>query len=91
MDSLVNNMNTNEQLNQEGTYDKLNQLFTDQEREQKAIREARDILGTDAENLTDAQIADLANEVQFLVDSWLEEFEKSVFDGKTLIEVFQLG
>jgi len=36
-------------------------------------------------------LLNLVSEVQFLVDSWLEEFEKNVFEGKTLNEMFHLG
>ena len=75
---------------QEQTYEKLNQLFSDQNQEQKTIQEARSILGDSAKNLTDEQVYNLVNEIQFLVDSWLEEFERNIFNGKTLNEVFHL-
>ncbi len=71
----------------QGTYDKLNNFFSEQNKEQRDIAEAREILGDSVKDLTDSQVYDLVNEVQFLVDSWLEEFEKDVFDGKTLDEV----
>jgi len=54
------------------------------------VLEARNILGDSADKLTDEQIFDLVNEIQFLVDSWLEEFERKSFDGKTLNELIAL-
>ena len=67
-------------------YDKLNQLFSEQDAQRKTIDEARNILGESAQALTDAQVYDLITEVQFLVDSWIKEYEKKIFDGKTLDE-----
>lgn len=74
----------------EGTYDKLNQIFNEQDNQQKTILEAREVLGDSAKDLTDEQVYELVTEMQYLVDSWLEEFEKKVFDGKTLNELLDL-
>lgn len=74
----------------QGTYDKLNQLFTEQDQQKNDTLEAREILGDSADALTDSQVYDLVNEVQYLVDSWLEEYEKQVFEGKTLNELIGL-
>ncbi|MHB8442758.1 MAG: hypothetical protein ACYDAS_00095 [Patescibacteria group bacterium] len=70
-----------------GDYDKLNQLFRDQNKEQLVIREAREILGSSSEDLTDEEVYNLVTNVQYLVDSWLEEFERGIFNGKTLNEL----
>jgi hypothetical protein len=51
------------------------------------IEEAREILGDTAKQLTDEQLKDICVEIQFLVESWLDEYEESVFDGKTLREL----
>ncbi|MCL4415908.1 MAG: hypothetical protein M1365_04300 [Actinobacteria bacterium] len=80
----------NFQSNQQGVYDQLNQLFNEHDKQQKEILEAREILGDSAKDLTDSQVFDLVNEVQYLVDSWLEEYERKVFDGKTLDELLNL-
>lgn len=76
---------------EQGVYEKLNQILEGQDQQEKTIQEAREILGEAADNLTDEQVYDLANEVQFLVDSWLEEYERKVFDGKSLDELLQLN
>jgi len=55
--------------------------------EQKDIDEAREILGDTAKDLTDDQIKDILVEIQYLVECWLEEYERKIFDGKTLNEL----
>ncbi|MFA5932872.1 MAG: hypothetical protein WCV81_01240 [Microgenomates group bacterium] len=84
------NLSSNSQFNPQGTYDQINQIFIDQDQREKAILEAREILGDSAKDLTDEQVFDLVNEMQYLVDSWLEEYERKVFDGKTLNELLNL-
>lgn len=74
---------------QNNTYDLLNQQFQAQNSQLKLVQEARDILGQDASSLTDSQVEDLVHEVQYLVDTWLEEYEKKIFEGKTLKELIQ--
>ncbi len=78
------------QNNQQGTYDQINDLFNAQDQQEKTILKTREILGDSAKELTDAQVYDLTNEMQHLVNSWLEEFERKVFDGKTLNELLNL-
>ncbi|MBI2600009.1 hypothetical protein HYW43_03775 [Candidatus Daviesbacteria bacterium] len=87
---ILPSLSSESSFNPQGTYDQLNQLFSDQNKQQKDIQEARDILGESAQDLTDNQVYDLVNEIQFLVDSWLEEYERKVFDGKTLNELLNL-
>ncbi len=81
---------TQDSTNPQGVYDQLNQIFSEQDQEGKTVLEAREILGDSAKDLTDAQVYDLVNGVQFLVYSWLEEYEKDVFDGKTLDELINV-
>ncbi len=47
-------------------------------------------MGESASSLTDEKVYDLVVEMQYLVDTWLEEYEKDVFDGKTLKELIRL-
>lgn len=78
------------QNNSQGTYEQINELFNAQDEREKAILEAKEILGDSAKELTDDQIYEMVCEMQFLADSWLEEYEREVFDGKTLIELLNL-
>ena len=36
--------------------------------------------------MSDEQVPCIATEFQFLIDTWLDEFEKDVFNGMTLKE-----
>lgn len=76
-----------ELLEQQDVYENLNQQLSEQEKEQRSVLEARDILGNTAENLTDEQILSLVSEIQYLIDTWVEEFERKVYEGKTLKEL----
>ncbi len=78
------------QTNQQGTYEQINQLFNEQDQKENTVLEAREILGESAKDLTDEQVYELVTEMQFLVDSWLEEYERKVFDGKSLNELLNL-
>ncbi len=55
--------------------------------EEKRILEARKILGALAENLSSEAIQDVLSETKFLTDSWLDDFERLIFEGKTLLEI----
>ena len=48
------------------------------------LAKAREILGKLANELSDEELKTIVTEIQFLTDSWLDEFEKSIFEGKTL-------
>ncbi len=58
-----------------------------QNKDENRIIQTRKLLGKTAENLSDEQIHCIVAEFQFLFNSWLDEFEKEVFGGKTLKEV----
>ncbi len=74
-----------------GTYDKLNQIFEEQTEDQKIILEAREILGEDAAKCSDEQLINLISEMKYLLETWMEEFERSIFDGKTLNELIGIA
>ena len=73
----------------QGVYDQINNFYSEQNQQEKIVQEAREVLGESSSNLSDEQIYDLVTEMQYLVDTWIEEFEKNVFEGKTLNEVLQ--
>lgn len=68
----------------------LNNIFPQQSEENKITRTRR-ILGQTAQTLTDRQIETIVVEFQFLIDSWLDEFERHVFNGMTLKEMLNEG
>lgn len=52
--------------------------------EENQIISARRKLGKTAKILTDEQIECMITDFQYLIDTWLDEFECEVFGGKTL-------
>ena len=91
-DHISSNTSSHKTISQKiDTYDQINQHFQQQNEGQKTIQEAREILGNEAEGLTDSQVKDLVNEIQYLVYTWIEEYEQKVFDGKTLKELLQIN
>ena len=55
--------------------------------EEAVVTRMRRILGEKAKTLSDEQIECVATEFNFLIDAWLDEYEKEVFEGMTLKEV----
>jgi hypothetical protein len=51
------------------------------------ITKTRRYLGEVGKEMSDAEIKNLASEFQFLIDSWLDMFERDAFQGKTLKEI----
>lgn len=65
----------------------LDELFPEQQYDEKAIQKAKEILGKTADEFTPEQLRDAVTEIQYLCESWLDDFERHVFQGKTLNEL----
>lgn len=59
------------------------ELQIDEKEEQKA----RLVLAKIAENYTEDEIFETITEIKFLTESWLNDFEREIFEGKTLYEM----
>ncbi len=66
----------------------LNALFPTHKEETK-LQKARRVLGEISLEVTDEQLEVFLSEVQFLLDSWLDCFEKDLFDGLTLKQILK--
>lgn len=55
------------------------------------IQKARAILGDIALDLSDGDLSVCLTQFQYLVDEWLDEYEKQVFNGLTLQQVLREG
>lgn len=87
---LINESHSYTQNPQTVIENALNTIFPQQSEENKISRTRR-MLGETAQTLTDGQIETIVIEFQFLIDSWLDEFERHVFNGMTLKEVLNEG
>ncbi len=54
------------------------------EQEDKQQQQVRKILGDLAKDFSSQELKAITTEVQFLVDSWLNSYEKQIFKGLTL-------
>ncbi len=80
--TIISNKNPNESVS-----DSLDRLFPEQEREEKTIKHAKVILGTLASQYSPPEFKNMITEVQYLAESWLDDFEREIFNGKTLKEL----
>jgi hypothetical protein len=64
----------------------LNSIFPTNAEESKLSATKRN-LGETANKLTDEQVECMVTDFQHLIDTWLDEFEADVFEGKTLKEL----
>lgn len=65
----------------------IQEMFPEQEREEKNIQLAKKSLGTLATQFSPEELKSVINEVEFLTETWLDEFERSIFKGLTLQEL----
>jgi len=68
----------------------LKAIFLDS-KEESRLQLARRILGDIALEITDEELLRCITEFQYLADSWLDDFEKQIFDDKTLNQVLKEG
>ena len=62
-------------------------MFPEQKRSDKDLVDTKEVLGKLSELFTDMQLKEIITDVDFLVENWLDEFEKGIFEGKTLKEL----
>lgn len=65
----------------------LDQLFPEQQYDDKDIQKAREILSSLPNEFTTSELRDIISEIKFLVSSWLDDFERETFGGLTLSEL----
>jgi hypothetical protein len=65
----------------------IQEMFPEQEFEDKSIQKAKIILGDLATEFSKEDLRDLVAQVEYLAESWLDDFERDVFNGKTLNEL----
>ena len=71
----------------ESTFDNL--FHSDKEESQ--VQKARAILGDTVANVPDDELLVYLTEFQYLLDEWLDAYEKQIFNGKTLQQLEREG
>ena len=65
----------------------LEAIFPEQKQADKRIKLAKEALGSLATQFTETELNDVITEVEYLTESWLDEYERNIFDGLTLQEL----
>ena len=66
----------------------LGRIFPDKQ-EETDIQQARRIMGEEVKNITDEELGSHIAQFQHLLNSWLDEFERQIFDSQTLQQVLK--
>lgn len=64
-----------------------NTNINDFDKKAERLKQAREILKESAVGLSDEELEIIVVQVQSLAVSWLDDFERKTFDGKTLQEL----
>ncbi len=66
--------------------DSLDKMFPEQEYESKTIKRAREILG---DKYTTEEVKSMTASFEYLINAWMEEYERKIFDNKSLKELLR--
>ncbi len=77
-------------LNQQKTLENSFYIFPESPEENK-VQKARAVLGELAQEIPDEELAVYITQFQYLLDSWLDEFEKQIFNNLTLKQLLREG
>ncbi|HSW96999.1 MAG TPA: hypothetical protein VLF89_04185 [Candidatus Saccharimonadales bacterium] len=64
----------------------LDEMFPEQKHEDKLFKKAKEIVGNAYNN---EELRSMITSFEYLITNWMEEYEKKVFDNKTLKELLQ--
>jgi hypothetical protein len=70
------------------SFQALNSLISEPQEQSKTAK-ARAILGDTSSQYTDEQLECLVADFEHLADTWLDDFERQIFEGKTLQELLK--
>ena len=65
----------------------LDHMFPEQKRQDKDVTKTKEVLGELANSFTELEIKDITTDIDFLVENWLDDFERNIFGNKTLKEL----
>lgn len=67
----------------------LDTVYPERHLENKSVIQAIKVLGNAAEHMNATELQTIVSQVQYLVDTWLDEFEMEMFEGSTLYELLE--
>ena len=66
----------------------LSAIFPTQQQDERLLQ-AKSLLGDDLAQTSDQDLLTHLTELQYLIDSWMDDFESEVFGGKTLRQLIR--
>lgn len=75
------------QINSQEIGETLDHMFPEQQHENKDLKATKQILKETAQELSTHELTDITTEIKYLTDNWLDDFERSIFQGLTLKEL----
>jgi len=89
--SAVNNSALNFNSSQHSSLEYALETIFPEPKEETQLQKARRILGDIALDMGDDELIGCLAQFQFLLNSWLDDYEKQIFDGKTLDQLLKGG
>ena len=68
----------------------LKHIFPEKQDENK-LQKARLIMGEAVKDLSDEELETFITEFQYLIEAWVDSFERQIFDNKTLKQLLEEG
>ena len=65
--------------------------FVSQPNKESQIKKSRRVLGEIASDLSDDDLQIFLTEIQYLINSWFDQYEKQIFKGQTLRQILNGG
>lgn len=86
-----NNIQTYSTTKENSIEKQLDNLFPEQLREDKTVKRTKELLGNLPGKFSEDEIQTIATEIQYLCETLLDAYERTIFDGKTLNELLNIG
>ena len=61
--------------------------FSPETVEQTKTSKVRQLLGESSKDMDEAQLETMVAQCEYLIDCWLDDYERNIFSGKTLSEM----
>lgn len=65
----------------------LDVMFPEQKRQDKDVIKAKEALGELSKQFSEVELKEVITDIDFIVESWLDDFERDLFKGKTMKEL----
>ena len=78
--------NNPNETNPQSTIENALEALLPEQFQENRIQKARSLLGETSKKLTDEQIETIVVQIEYLLNCWLDSYERKLFNGRTLKE-----